>query len=198
MCVYCEASVFWVEGRGRLRKEQKRQLACFALAVMEQLTVSLSITHTPKPLYPPPTSLPVSPQVRAPHYNKLIFVGATVKIGHCGNTAQQEHYTLQIQWMQTWRMCWVWSRLENFIALSPFVLIKDVFNEIYSFSVKNTNKPVIYLNPLEFIRLTKSKTILKYLFPLQNSFLPQTDDLLLNLAVLNKLTIDYLKCLNVE
>lgn len=49
-------------------------LALDWLAGMEQLTVSLSITHTPilNLLVPLPTSLPMSPQVRAPFFNKYI------------------------------------------------------------------------------------------------------------------------------
>lgn len=41
-------------------------LALHWLAGLEQLTVSLSITHTPKPPDPPFTSPAVRPQVRAP------------------------------------------------------------------------------------------------------------------------------------
>lgn len=41
-------------------------LALHSLAGLEQLTVSLSITHTPKPPDPTFTSPTVRPQVRAP------------------------------------------------------------------------------------------------------------------------------------
>lgn len=76
-------------GKGR----NSSLLALHRLAGMEQLTVSLSITHTPKPPYPPlPTSLPTSPQVRALLWNKPFYRGNSQNCLHANSTAQQEHY----------------------------------------------------------------------------------------------------------
>ncbi len=69
------ASVQWVDktiigGKGR----NSSLLALYGPAGMEQLTVSLSITHTPKPPHFPYTSLPMSLQVRAPFLNKYLLI----------------------------------------------------------------------------------------------------------------------------
>lgn len=67
MGVYCKASVQWVEGTRRFRKRVKTAACLLCTGWLEwSSSLSLGITHTPKPPYPPSTSLPVSPQVRAP------------------------------------------------------------------------------------------------------------------------------------